>query len=137
MNSDDGAALLGSLAALFSGVFALIMLVVAVIMIASMWKVFTKAGQPGWAAIVPIYNVIVLLQIAGKPLWWIVLFIIPLVNIVVGIMVVLDLAKSFGQSTGFALGLLFLGFIFYPILGFGPAQYLGPAGLGRPALGPI
>jgi len=99
--------------------------------------VFAKAGQPGWAAIVPIYNAVVLLQITGRPLWWIILFMIPLANIIVGILVAVDLAKSFGQSTGFALGLVFLGFIFFPILGFGSARYLGPAaaGAGTAALG--
>ena len=97
-------------------------------MIASMWKVFAKAGQPGWAAIVPIYNAIVLLQMIGRPLWWIVLLMIPLVNVVVGILVCIELAKCFGKGTGFALGLAFLGVIFYPILGFGSARYLGTAG---------
>ena len=126
--NDDATGLLGGLAILFSGIFFIFFLVIAAVMIASMWKVFAKAGQPGWAAIVPIYNAIVLLQVVGKPLWWIVLFMIPLVNIVVGIMVAIDLAKSFGKGAGFGIGLMFLGFIFYPILGFGSARYLGPAG---------
>jgi hypothetical protein len=125
--SDDSAGLLGGLAVLFSGVFFLVMMAFVVVMIAAMWKVFTKAGQPGWAAIVPIYNAIVLLQIVGRPLWWIVLFLIPLVNFIVAIMVAIDLAKSFGKGTGFAMGLVFLGIIFYPILGFGSARYIGPA----------
>lgn len=133
-NSATG--LMGGMAVLFTGVFLIVMLAIGVVMVASLWKVFTKAGQPGWAAIVPIYNAIVLLQITGRPLWWIVLFMIPLANIVVGILVAIDLAKSFGQSTGFALGLVFLGFIFFPILGFGSARYVGPAsgGAGTPAL---
>ncbi|MDG2389813.1 MAG: DUF5684 domain-containing protein [Planctomycetaceae bacterium] len=96
-----------------------------VLMIASMWKVFTKAGKPGWASIVPIYNVIVMLEIAGKPIWWILLFFIPLVNIVIALLVVIDFAKAFGKGTGYALGLIFLGFIFYPMLAFGDAQYQG------------
>src|SRR5579864_1258738 len=133
---NDNGAVVGGMAALFSGVFMLVWLAIVVVMIASMWKVFAKAGQPGWAAIVPIYNAIVLLQITGRPLWWIVLFMIPLVNLVVGILVAIDLAKSFGQSTGFAFGLIFLGFIFFPILGFGSARYIGPAagGAGTAAL---
>jgi hypothetical protein len=87
--------------------------------------VFTKAGKPGWAAIVPIYNLVVLLEIAGKPLWWIVLFLIPLVNIIMCIIVSIAVAKNFGKSAGFGVGLGLLGFIFYPILGFGDAQYQG------------
>lgn len=98
-------------------------LLIAVLVIASMWKVFEKAGQPGWAAIVPIYNFVVLLQIVKKPVWWVVLLLIPIVNIIIGIMVMVEVAKVFGKDVGFALGLIFLGFIFWPILGFGDAQY--------------
>jgi hypothetical protein len=135
--NDSATGLMGGMAVLFTGVFLIVMLAIGVVMIASLWKVFAKAGQPGWAAIVPIYNAVVLLQITGRPLWWIILFMIPLANIIVGILVAVDLAKSFGQSTGFALGLVFLGFIFFPILGFGSARYLGPAaaGAGTAALG--
>ncbi|MCC6343955.1 MAG: signal peptidase I [Bryobacterales bacterium] len=123
---------------LFSGFFFLFLLAVIAVMIASVWKVFTKAGKPGWVAIVPIYNAVVLLEVAGRPLWWVVLLFIPVVSLVIWIIVAIDLAKSFGKSTGFALGLVFLGFIFFPILGFGPARYLGPAGAeGRPALSPV
>ena len=125
---DTVTTVMAAFAALFSGVFFIIMLAILVVVIASVWKVFVKAGQPGWAAIVPVYNAIVLLQIIGRPLWWIVLLMIPLVNIIVGILLYIDLAKSFGKSTGFAFGLLFLGFIFFPILGFGDARYLGPVG---------
>ena len=100
-------------------------LVVGILVIAGMWKVFTKAGKPGWAAIIPIYNLIVLLQIAGKPLWWIVLFCIPIVNFVVAVMVLINVAKAFGKGTGFAIGMLLLGPIFIPMLGFGSAQYIG------------
>ena len=106
--------------------FAIIWLAVVGVMVASMWKVFVKAGQPGWAAIVPIYNLIVLLKIAGKPSWWLFLFMIPVANFVVAYLVIVSLAKSFGKGTGFGLGLLFLGPVFYPILGFGDATYVGP-----------
>lgn len=102
-------------------------LVVLVLVAASAWKVFVKAGQPGWAAIIPIYNVIVLLQIVGRPLWWILLMLIPFVNFIIAILVNLDLAKSYGRGAGFAIGLLFLPFVFWPILGFGDAGYRGPA----------
>ena len=104
---------------------ALFGLVIGVAIVVSIWKVFTKAGQPGWASIVPIYNIIVLLNIVGKPLWWIVLFVIPFANIYAAFVIFIGLAKSFGKSTGFGLGLLFLGMIFFPILGFGPATYIG------------
>ena len=105
----------------------IIVLYVALIvfLIISYWKVFVKAGKPGWAAIVPIYNIVVLLEIVGKPLWWIILLLIPFVNIVIGIILIFALAKAFGKSTGFGFGLLFLGFIFIPILAFGDAQYIG------------
>ena len=110
------------------GLFGLVYLAIFILVIAGIWKVFTKAGKPGWAAIVPIYNLIVLLEITGRPLWWIVLMLIPIVNIVVALIVMIDLAKSFGKGTGFALGLFFLGFIFFPILGFGDATYQGAKG---------
>jgi hypothetical protein len=100
-------------------------LLVAILVIAGMWKVFTKAGKPGWAAIIPIYNLVVLLQIAGKPLWWLLLFFIPVVNIIVAAMIWIGVAKAFGKGTGFALGLLFLSPIFVPILGFSDAKYIG------------
>ena len=103
----------------------IIPLAIVVLMIASMWKIFTKAGQPGWASIVPIYNLIILLKIVNKPLWWIILFLIPIANFIVLILVINELSKSFGKGVGFTIGLLFLGVIFYPILGFGDAQYIG------------
>jgi hypothetical protein len=97
--------------------------VVLLFFIAVGWKIFTKAGQPGWAILVPIYNIIVLLKIVGKPAWWFLLMLIPVVNFVVLIMVDIELAKRFGKGMGFALGLIFLGIIFAPILAFGSAKY--------------
>lgn len=105
----------------------IIYLIIAIVGIVAMWKVFTKAGKPGWAAIIPIYNIIVLLEIVGRPAWWIILLLIPIVNIIIMIMVLNDLSKSFGKGAGFTLGLIFLSIIFWCILAFGPAQYLGPA----------
>jgi hypothetical protein len=104
-------------------VVLVIYLAVVVLAIAGMWKTFAKAGQPGWGCIVPIYNAYLILKIAGRPWWWLFLLIIPFVNLIVLIIVFLDFAKNFGKGTGFALGLMFLWFIFYPILGFGDAQY--------------
>ncbi len=96
-----------------------------ILMVVSVWKIFAKAGKPGWAAIIPIYNVVVYLQVVKRPIWWIVLLFIPLVNVVVGIVLTNDLAKVFGKGVGWTLGLLFVGFVFYPILGFGSDPYLG------------
>lgn len=104
------------------------MFIIAVIVIAARWRVFQKAGKPGWASIIPIYHFIVLLEIVGKPIWWIFLMLIPVVNIVFTIWIINLLSKSFGKNEGFTVGLLLLGFIFYPILGFGNAEYQGPAG---------
>ncbi len=87
----------------------------------AMWRVFEKAGESGWAAIIPIYNTYVLLRIAGRPGWWLLLFLVPIVNLVIGVIVLIDVAKRFGRGVGFAMGLLFLGFIFWPILAFGDA----------------
>ena len=101
-------------------------LVILVLMIASMWKIFTKAGKPGWAAIIPIYNFIVLLEIVGKPIWWILLLIIPFVNFIILIIITHRLSISFGQGVGTTILLIILPFIGYPMLGFGSASYSGP-----------
>jgi hypothetical protein len=114
-----------------SGLFAMgaglwiVMILVWVLAIVCLWKVYVKAGKPGWAAIVPIYNIIVLLEIVGRPLWWVILMLIPCVNIVVVIMVQIDLAKKFGKDVGFGIGLILLPIIFLPILAFGDAEYQG------------
>jgi hypothetical protein len=100
----------------------------AVFLIAAQWKIFKKADQPGWASIIPIYNTLVQLRIIGKPWWWLLLMLIPFVNIVFAIWMTNLLSKSFGKDVGFTLGLIFLSFIFYPVLGFGGARYLGPYG---------
>jgi hypothetical protein len=103
----------------------IIYLAIGILMLISMWKIYTKAGKPGWAAIIPIYNIIVLLEIVDKPLWWLILMLIPFVNIVISIIVTVELAKKFGQSVGFAIGMILLSIIFYPILAFGSATYKG------------
>jgi hypothetical protein len=126
VDEDQLGQLIGGGVFAFMGVIILCALAVAVVTIAGMWRVLEKAGKPGWAAIIPIYNIIVLLEITGRPLWWIFLFLIPLVNIVFMVLLYIDLAKSFGQGVGFAIGLMLLSFIFYPMLGFGDYKYLGP-----------
>jgi hypothetical protein len=91
------------------------------------WKVMVKAGRPGWYAIIPFFNIYQLIKIAGKPGWWLILMFIPVANIVFLVMflilVPLAMSKNFGQGGGFAVGLILLPIVFYPILGFGGAQY--------------
>lgn len=111
--------------------FVLVGLVVAVFYIAVMWKVFTKAGQPGWAAIIPIYNTYVLCKVAGRPGWWVLLFFIPIVDFVILIILCLDIARMFGKSGAFGFfGLFMFSFIGFPILAYGSARYQGPTGPG-------
>ncbi len=122
------------IAGLFSGGFLLAALVLTVVVIIGWWKMFEKAGEPGWAAIIPIFNIIVLLKIAGRPVWWVVLYLVPIANIIVAIVVAIDIAKAFGQSAVFGFFLNFLlGGIGYLILGFGNYQYRRPLALGATA----
>ncbi len=109
----------------------IISLAIVVLLIVSVWKVFTKAGKPGWASLIPFYNIHVLLQIIGRPWWWqLLIWFVPLVNIVIAIIMVIDLAKAFGRGVGFAVGLILLGVVFYPILAFSDAEYVGPPARG-------
>jgi hypothetical protein len=110
-----------------SPVSLIISLLIALLMIVAMWKVFTKAGQPGWASIIPIYNLYIWCKIVGRPWWWILLMLITFVNFIILIILCIDTAKSFGKGAGFGIGLALLGIIFWPILGFGSAHYQGPA----------
>lgn len=104
----------------------LIYIVAIVFYVLCLWKIFVKAGKPGWAAIIPIYNILVELEVVGRPWYWLLLMLIPVVNIVLGIIIIFRLAKVFGHSIGFGFGLLFLAFIFIPILAFDSSRYLGP-----------
>lgn len=106
-------------------IYMIVLLAIAIISIVANWKIFTKANKPGWAAIIPLYNIYVQFQIAGMNGWMFLLLLVPIVNIIVGIMLYVNLAKSFGKSTGFAIGLIFLNFIFTLILAFGSAKYIG------------
>ncbi len=105
------------------GTYAILVLVIAVIMIVANWKIYTKAGKPGWASLVPFYNMYVMYEIAGMNGWMFLLTFIPIVNIVIQIMLYLNLAKKFGKSTGFAIGLILLNPIFLLLLAFGNAEY--------------
>ena len=112
------------------GIFGIIIYVaIIVFLIAAQWKIYTKAKQHGWACIIPIYHIIVLLRIIGKPWWWLLLILLlPGINIIWVIWMTNLLSKSFGKDVGFTIGLLLLPIIFYPILGFGKVEYVGPAG---------
>ena len=101
----------------------LVIAVVVVFMLVTMWKLFVKAGRPGWACLIPFYNAYVMIKIAGKPGYWLALMFIPFLNIVLEIMVLVGIANKFGKGGGFAVGLIFLPFIFFPILAFGSATY--------------
>jgi len=121
---NDGSNVLGGL---FGGMMVLFWLAVAVVVIIGGWKVFEKAGHPGWAILIPFYNAYIMLKIAGRPGWWLLLYLIPIVNLVIAIIVAIDIAKAFGQSAVFGFFLLFLlGGIGYLILGFGNYRYQGP-----------
>lgn len=98
-----------------------------VFLIGAMWKIFAKAGEPGWACLVPFYSFYVMCNFCGVKNWW--LIFIPFANIYIAIVAIFALAKSFGKDTGFGVGLLLLGIIFYPILGYGDSRYIGPNGI--------
>ena len=108
-------------------IFVLVELAILVFFIVTFWKIFGKAGQPGWYSLIPIFNIYILLKIVGRPWWWLILFLIPIVGFIIAIVVTVDLAKSFGKGVGFAIGMILLGIVFYPILAFGKAEYQGPA----------
>ncbi len=115
-----------AMAAGVTAVYAIIVLVISVLTIIAMWKIFVKAGKPGWASIVPFYSQYCLFEIAWGNGWLFLLMLIPCVNVVVSFIVYIKLAKAFGQGTGFGIGLIFLNPIFLLILGFGKAEYIGP-----------
>lgn len=99
---------------------------VLVFVLIAAYRIFEKARQPGWAAIVPFYNFYIALRIVGRPGWWLALMIIPIVNIVVAVIVAIDLARAFGKEGAFAFLLVLLPFVGFPLLGFGAATYRGP-----------
>jgi len=108
----------------FTGYFFL-WLILAVFYLIVSWRIFVKAGKPGWGCLIPIYNIILMLEIVDRPLWWIVLYFIPFINVIAACVISIDLARAFGKDTVFGIGLIFLSFIFMPILAFGDAKYVG------------
>lgn len=103
-------------------IISLLQIAVIIGVVASIWKVFEKAGQPGWSVLVPFYNMYIMLKVAGRPGWWLILILIPLVNLIL-LVIPFDIANKFGKGIGYGLGLFFIPFVFYPILGFGDARY--------------
>jgi Family of unknown function (DUF5684) len=106
---------------------------IVVLNIAAYWRIFSKAGQPGWTVLVPIYGSVKLIQISGRSGWWLLAFLVPLLNIFAIVRLQFDLARVFGRGIGFGFGLLLLPLIFAPILGFGDAQYVGDVRRQQPA----
>ena len=112
-------------------VLLVIYIAVVVFYVAAGWKVFVKAGEPGWGIFVPVYNLYLVCKIAGRPEWWLILFFVPFVNIAIALIIAMDLAKAFSKSSGFGIGLWLLGIVFVPVLGFGSAQYTKPGTFSR------
>ena len=140
----------GGLGVLFA-IYMMFIIAIYVVAVIGLWKMYVKAGRPGWAAIIPVYNWWVWVEIIGRPRWWFWAFLayillswIPIVGFILGIAMFvlfllgcLDMAKCFGKGTGYGIGLWLLSMVFAPILGFGDAQYIGPvaAGAGAAAAG--
>jgi len=109
-------------------IMVVVFLAVLVMLIAATWRIHTKAGKPGWACLVPIYNLIVMLEIIKRPVWWIVLLFVPIANLVVAFMMAMDIAECFGKSRGWGFFMLtILAIIGYPIIGLSDAKYTAPA----------
>ena len=107
-------------------IFTIIILAILImVLIISGWKVFEKAGRPGWKAIVPILNTITFIQIAGRSAWWFLLMLLPVVGLIFSVIVTVDFAKKFDKNHWFAVGIMLLPFIFYPLLAFGDSRYQG------------
>jgi phage FluMu protein Com len=88
-----------------------------------LWQMYLKAGEPGWSCLVPVYQLMVLARVAGKPAWWGLLLYVPVVQLVIWVLISLELAKRFDRGTDTAIGLIFLPPVFFCILGFGDAEY--------------
>lgn len=96
-----------------------------ILLLVSMWKVYRKLGKPGWAALVPVYNTVILLEVINRPMWWIALLFIPMLDLIFSFIIIAELLRGFGKGTLFAVGAMLLPFIFWPIIAFGSAEYHG------------
>jgi len=114
---------IGSNFKLKSMIIIILYLAIIIVAIAAQWKVFEKAGQPGWACLIPIYNIYIMTQIGKKPGWWVLMLLVPIANIVFAIMIIHSISEKFGKDAGFTVGLVLLGIVFWPILAFGDATY--------------
>lgn len=124
LNAQD---LFGIFGSVFVVILAFIFIIGIIVFYAiCMWKIFVKAGRPGWAALIPFYNLYVEIEIVGLPWWLFLLTFVPGANTVVAILILINLANVFGKSAGFAVGLIFLSFVFIPILAFDDSKYIGP-----------
>lgn len=122
-DTSSGSGLLGGLL----GGMLFIPSIIGLLVIISMWKIFTKAGKPGWASIVPIYNMVVMVEISGLSMIYVLFLFIPILNIYAIFKIYIEIAHKFGKTTGFGIGLIFLNVIFMPMLAFGDATYDGTA----------
>jgi hypothetical protein len=116
------------------GIELLAVLALSIVIFAGFWKTFQKAGEPGWAGLIPIYNLYVLVRISGNAWWWFILFFIPVLNFIATLKISINIAAKFNRGVLFGLGLTFLSFVFYPILGFGDYQYQDTTSSGKNAV---
>jgi hypothetical protein len=107
----------------FGGIWLIFEIAWIVLVVAGLWMTLTKAGRPGWGAIIPIYNIYLIIKVAGRPGWWLILYFIPVVNIIIWIIVSIDVASNFGHGAGFGILLWLFAPIMYLILGFGSDEY--------------
>lgn len=117
---------MNGLSIIIAAVYSVIALAVTILMLIAQWKIFVKAGKPGWGAIVPFYNMYCLFEMSFGNGWLFLLCLVPCVNVVITIMMWIKLAQAFGQGAAYGIGLIFLPVIFLPMLGFGSAEYIGP-----------
>lgn len=117
-----------TLSIIFSVGFILVSVVITAATLAGIWQIFVKAGYPGWKSLIPLYNVILWLQMIGRPWWYLAALFFPGTNIILWLIIAFGTARSFGRNVFFALGVTFLPFIFIPIIGFGSATYIGGMG---------
>ena len=125
--ADTSSTATAGLLALFSGVYLMVVLVMAVITIVALWRIFTKAGEPGWGSLVPFYNLYLLFKISWGNGWLFLLAFVPIVNVVVSLIAYYKLCVAFGHGVGFFFGILFLNPIFMMIMAFDSSEYYGPA----------
>lgn len=117
-------------------IYLVVLSIISLAYLAASWKIFIKAGRPGWAVLIPIYNLVVYLQIVGRPAWWLLLFFVPVVNFAISIMLSLDLAKVFNKTPVFGIIALWFLPVGYFILGFGSAKYTKPGSAATPSVAP-